>query len=292
MHSKESLEQMAESVGFWWHSIDFGQGVVTRGQKSPAVLAREFEALRLPDLKDKTVLDIGAYDGFFSFEAERRGARRVVALDHYVWSLDLPAHIQYWRECKERGIAPLPNEETPHWRPDILPGKRAYDTAHRALGSKVETVVGDFMTMDLAPLGTFDVVLFLGVLYHLEDPLTSVRRLAAVTREVAIIETHAVVVPGYEHTALCEFYPSNELNGDVSNWWGPNEKALRGMCLAAGFSRVDVALDGGGAEPAPPDSLYRKVRSAGGRFLRDLSLLAPLPPKEPKHVRATVHAWK
>lgn len=292
MYSRQSLEQMADSVGFWWHSIDLGQGVVTRGQKTPEVLAREFEALRLPDLRGKTVLDIGAYDGFFSFEAERRGAARVVALDHYVWSLDLPAHIQYWRECKERGVAPLPNEETPHWRPDTLPGKRAYDTAHKALGSRVETVIGDFMTMDLKPLGTFDVVLFLGVLYHLEDPLAAMRRVASVAGEVAILETHAVVVPGYEHKALCEFYPSNELNGDVSNWWGPNAKALHGMCLATGFNRAEVSIDAGPAASAPSGSRYRKVRSAGGRLLRDLSLLAPAPPQEPQHVRATVHAWK
>ena len=89
VYSKAELEEMAESVGFWWHSIDLGQGVVTKGFKTPETLQYELESLRLPDLRDKTVLDIGAWDGFFSFEAERRGAKRVVALDHYVWSLDL-----------------------------------------------------------------------------------------------------------------------------------------------------------------------------------------------------------
>jgi len=104
VYTKKQLEEMAESVGFWWHSIDLGQGVVTKGCKTPELLQSELESQRLPDLRDKTVLDIGAYDGFSSFEAERRGARRVVALDHYAWSIDLPKSIQYWRDCKDRGV--------------------------------------------------------------------------------------------------------------------------------------------------------------------------------------------
>jgi len=213
-YNKAQLEEMAESVGWWWHSIDLGQGVVTKGYKTPETLQYELESLRLPDLRDKMVLDIDAWDGFFSFEAERHGARRVVALDHYAWFLDIQKYGQYWAECKECGVAP---NETPNWQPDKLPGKRGYDTAHKALGSKVETVVGDFMTMDLEPLGTFDVVFFLGVLYHMENPLASLRRVASLSNGVAIIETHAIVVPGYEHLELCEFYSSNQLQGDVSN---------------------------------------------------------------------------
>jgi tRNA (mo5U34)-methyltransferase len=280
-YSKAQLQDMAESAGFWWHSIDLGQGVVTKGTKTPRVLLRELESMRLPDLQGKTVLDIGAYDGFFSFEAERRGARRVVALDRYVWSLDLPGHIAYWRECKERGVVPLPNEETPHWQPDKLPGKRAYDVAHKALHSKVETVVDDFMKMDLRALGTFDVVLFLGVLYHMENPLASLKRVASVTKELAIIETHAIVTPGYEHLEICEFYSSNQLNGDVSNWWGPNLRALEGLCRAAGFARVEV----------PRLSLHRKMRAVAGQVVRAFS--SPRAGLTPRlHVRATAHAWK
>ena len=94
--------------------------------------------------------------------------------------------------------------------------------------------------MDLQPLGSFDVVFFLGVLYHMENPLASLRRVASLSNGVAIIETHAIAVPGYEHLELCEFYSSAELGGDVSNWWEPNVKALEGMCRAAGFARVEV----------------------------------------------------
>jgi tRNA (mo5U34)-methyltransferase len=67
----------------WYHTIDLGQGIVTPGiDATPFRLAR----LDLPtSLAGRTVLDIGAWDGFFSFEAERRGAARVVATDWYSW---------------------------------------------------------------------------------------------------------------------------------------------------------------------------------------------------------------
>lgn len=52
-------------------------------------------------------------------------------------------------------------EESHLWRPDELPGKRGFDTAHRALGSRVESVACDFME---AEVGTFDIVLLMGVL--------------------------------------------------------------------------------------------------------------------------------
>lgn len=280
---RAQLEELASAPGFWWHSIDLGHGVVTRGTKTPEALRRELDLIALPDLRGKTVLDIGAYDGFYSFEAERRGASRVVALDHYVWSLDLPGHIRYWRECRERGVVALPTEQTPYWQPDRLPGKKAFDAAHRALRSRVEAVVGNFMTMDLASLGTFDVVLFLGVLYHMENPLASLRRVAALAKEVAILETHAVATPGYENLEICEFYSSNQLNDDVTNWWGPNVKALQGMCRAAGFSRVDVT--------AP--STLRKLRIAAGQVVRGMRAGRPLEGLTPRlHFRVGARAWK
>jgi tRNA (mo5U34)-methyltransferase len=257
-HSKAELEEMAKSVGYWWHSIDLGQGVVSKGYKTAETLQYEFESLRLPDLRDKTVLDIGAWDGFFSFEAEKRGASRVVALDRDVWTT---------------------------W-----PGKRGYDTAHKALNSKVETVLDDFMTMDVETLGTFDVVFFLGVLYHMDNPLGALRRVASLANGLAIIETHAIIIPGYEHLEVCEFYSSNQLNGDISNWWGPNVKALEGMCRAAGFAGVDVERRSGYADAAhPKDSLYRKTRRAAGHLLRELNHGWR---KRPRNYRAVVHAWK
>src|SRR5690349_3121264 len=80
------LEQLRAEVAKikWYHHIDLGNGIVTPGGDIPGKDKLDF--VKLPaDLTGMTVLDIGAWDGFFSFEAERRGAKRVVATDSYVW---------------------------------------------------------------------------------------------------------------------------------------------------------------------------------------------------------------
>jgi tRNA (mo5U34)-methyltransferase len=126
------------------------------------------------------------------------------------------------------------------YRPDTLPGKRGFDLAREALRSRVEPVVGDFMEMDLAPLGAFDVVLFLGVLYHMPHPLAALERVCRLTGELAVIETEALALPGFEGRAVCEFFEGDELGADPTNWWVPNAKALEGLCRAAGFRRAEV----------------------------------------------------
>lgn len=278
--AKNRIRQMVDSVGFWWHSIELGEGVVTPGKKSPAWLEKEFHALQLPPLNGKTVLDIGAWDGYYSFMAERLGAKRVVALDHYVWSIDRKIaegfHSHHARSCTA-----VPSiESSACWQPEKRPGKRGFDTARELLGSGVEPVYADFMTIDPGHLGKFDVVLFLGVLYHMENPLDSLRKLAEFTGTLAVIETHAIVLPAYEHRSLCEFYPRGELQGDVSNWWGPNLTALKAMCLAAGFTKVEV-------KQGPPQRSF--IRSA----LRRLHLFfSAARQRRPRYYRAIVHAWK
>src|SRR5688572_2733226 len=141
----------------WYHTLDLGGGVVTQGvDDTPLRLAR----LDLPaSLAGRTVLDIGAWDGFFSFEAERRGAARVVASDYYSW------HGTGWGT------------------------KAGFELARAALGSRVEDL--DVDVMDLSPerAGTFDVVFFLGVLYHLPNPLLALERVASVTRDLLVLET-------------------------------------------------------------------------------------------------------
>ena len=213
---------------FWWHSIDLGDHV-TPGGKPPEQLELEWSNLHLPSIAGSSVLDIGCWDGWFSFRCEKEGASRVVALDHYVWSLDLPGQQEYWRDCRDRGITPRPYHELPEfWHPETLPGKAAFDIAHSALGSRVDAVVADFMTADLDALGTFDVVLYLGVLYHMEEPLTALRRLRQVTKTLAVIETEALQIEG-ETRPLWELVPGAEVNADISNWWIPTEAGVHAL---------------------------------------------------------------
>jgi tRNA (mo5U34)-methyltransferase len=119
-------------------------------------------------------------------------------------------------------------------------------------------VVADFMTTDLASLGRFDVVIFSGVLYHLQDPLGALRRLASVAGEIALVETAAIHAGELEGRAICEFYEDGELNGDPTNWWAPNGTALAAMCRAAGFGGVEL-LD---YPPTAPERQYRLVAHA------------------------------
>jgi tRNA (mo5U34)-methyltransferase len=202
------LEVLREQVAdiAWWHTIDLGNGVVTPGRdETPARLP----LLHLPEsLAGKTVLDIGAWDGFYSFACERRGAERVVACDEFAWTR-------------------------------LGTGRRGFDLARGTLGSSVETLQLD--VLDLSPEtagGTYDVVLFLGVLYHVRDPLLALEHAASVTGSSLVLETHVDLLTTRRSAAA--FYPSGELYGDDTNWWGPNLPALVGMLEAVGFTRCEV----------------------------------------------------
>jgi tRNA (mo5U34)-methyltransferase len=81
MNDAELIDQIKKIN--WWHKIHFGNGIVPPGiDYSPKKLGQ----IQIDeDLTVKTVLDIGAWDGFFPFEAERRGAKRVLAIYGYIW---------------------------------------------------------------------------------------------------------------------------------------------------------------------------------------------------------------
>jgi tRNA (mo5U34)-methyltransferase len=218
----------------WFHTIDLGDGIVTPGRDESA---RKLSWVGLPrDLGGRSVLDVGAWDGFFSFEAERRGAARVVAVDG-------PA----WRE--------------PAWGPGGYGTKAGFELARRALRSSVEDRELDLEDISPETLGRFDVVLFLGVLYHLKHPWPVLERVASVCDGLLIVETHADLLD-LRRPAMA-LYPGAEIAGDASNWWGPNVAALTAMLREEGFARVDVVH----RERLPyrlARAAYRRVR--GPRF--------------------------
>jgi tRNA (mo5U34)-methyltransferase len=230
---KAKLQARVDEIQ-WCHSINLGDGIVTPGlSKTKPLSDRE-----LPDLSGKSVLDIGAWDGLNSFLAEQKGAARVVALDHYAWGVDMARRNVYWDECRKNKRFPdYRFDETLFWDAS-LPGKAGFDLAKEVLGSKVESKVGDFMKLTAEEVGVFDVVFFLGVLYHLRDPLGALEKVRSFTKEVAVIETSAVVVPGHEGESLIRYYPADELEGDFGNYFGPSEEALASMLKSVGFSRT------------------------------------------------------
>jgi tRNA (mo5U34)-methyltransferase len=189
----------------WYHVLELPGGVVTPGVDDPS---DRLPLLGLPDdLTGMTVLDIGAWDGFFSFECERRGAARVVAADWFAW-----------REA-ERG------------------SKQSFELARSALGSGVEDV--EIRVEELSPerIGTFDLVLFVGVLYHLRDPLLALEAVASVTGDRLVLETHVDLA--LRRRPAAALYAGGELRGDQTNWWGPNPAAVDGMLRASGFDGIE-----------------------------------------------------
>jgi tRNA (mo5U34)-methyltransferase len=191
---------------YWFHSIDLGNGVVTPGAKSVDLLRAEAEAIFGPlSLGGKSVLDIGAWNGHFSFEAKRRLAARVLATDHHCWT------------------------------PEVQ-GRATFDLARTALNLEIEELDIDVPELTPDRIGQFDVVLFLGVLYHLVDPIRALHNVFALTKEVAVVETH-LDLHGLGRPAMV-FYPGAELNNDPTNWWGPNRECVEALLKLVGFGRI------------------------------------------------------
>jgi tRNA (mo5U34)-methyltransferase len=195
-------EEVAQLSG-WMHSIDLGNGVITPGANISGLL----NALNLPeDLSGLSVLDIGAADGAFSFEMKRRGAKRVLAIDL--------------------------------WNPDHGVDKRRFDLVQRALGLyDVESRVLSVYNLDQLN-DKFDIVLFLGVLYHLKHPFLALERIYEVTKGTLLLETHVDMI--YRKKPMMRYYVGDELNRDETNFFGPNPRMVLEMLKEVGFQNIEI----------------------------------------------------
>ena len=191
----------------WYHSFEFPDGTFIRGVQSLEQLRERWARFPIPaDLTGKRVLDIGAWDGWFSFEAERHGAD-VVSVD-----------------CVEID--------------NLL-------SAKQKLNSQVDYRVSDLYKLPALQLGTFDYVFFLGVLYHVKHPLLALQIVCAFTRDVAIVESAVIDGPQYEagkreEIPTLEFFETDELGGHFDNWFGPSVSCLMAMCRSVGFAYVEL----------------------------------------------------
>lgn len=202
--TKETRRQIGDLAKLgWYHSIELPSGEVIPGVQTLDQLRQRVRQFPLPeDLTGKRVLDIGAWDGWFSFECERRGAS-VVAVD--------------------------------------AAQSEKFLTARELLGSKVEFLAVDVYDLRPAELGKFDIVLFLGVLYHLKHPLLALERVCALTTGLACIESFVLDNGDEPGQKPCmEFYETTELCGQFDNWVGPNTACLMSFCRTAGFARVSL----------------------------------------------------
>jgi tRNA (mo5U34)-methyltransferase len=221
----------------WWHRIPVGlvngeifytPGEVEHGPNGSDYATKRFG---LPlDLTGKTVLDIGAWDGYFSFEAEKRYAALVVASDM--------ALTQPNKDRLEQG----------NWG-----ANKGFRRAHHILGSKVRFIESSVFKIDEAvrqaaintvgdldqieyPL-SYDVTFFFGVLYHLIEPFLALQKVAAVTKGMALVET--AISRG--NNVSMELRPG--FDNDPTNWFYPTIPCLQEMLLRAGFSRTEVVCN-------------------------------------------------
>jgi len=206
-----------------WHTFDFPEYQCKGKDDSPA----KAKAMSFPeDFKGLSVLDVGAWDGYFSFLAERRGASRVLAVDTMTWKEDM-----LWDVNK--------NSFIPHSK------KLGFDTAHKALNSKVESKEIEVEDITTETVGEFDVVLCLGILYHMKNPFKVIENLAKITKKTIIIESHTD--GNYLAVPAMIYYPGRTLNNDPCNWWGPNVQCLIEMLVECGFDRDKMKFGVGGS---------------------------------------------
>lgn len=240
--SRSEILTRVASVSTWYHQIEVAPGIVTPGSNSSREVLGSLQIP--PDCSGLSALDIGTRDGFFAFELEKRGAR-VTAIDY------------------------------------MQSSATGFDVAAELLGSKVTYIQESVYDISADKYGTFDVVLFLGVLYHLPDPLGALDIIRRVCRDTLYLETHVIdealllpngefatldsVSPRLKDIPIMQFYPADVLKRDYTNFWAPNLMCLERMLVESGFSIVRKSLRGDRAivqsrrGPEPRKSYYAQL---------------------------------
>jgi tRNA (mo5U34)-methyltransferase len=196
----DEARALVASVPYWHHAFEIYPGLVTPGAYDPAFL---LDKTRLAaDLRGLRVLDIGTSDGFFALHLAQRGAE-VVAID-YRGKQDHGYHVT------ER-LNPIQIE---YHRMNV------YELADRHLGQ-------------------FDIVLFLGVLYHLPDMIRALQMIRQCCRSTLFVETHSEN-DFCRDVAAARYYKGSTLANDYTNFWAPNRLCVLDMLYDTGF---DVERD-------------------------------------------------
>ena len=219
--AKEKMADTLKRLGPWYHNVEFAKGVESNpsGRDYPMARWRILNGVIPLDLRGKSVLDIGCNSGFFSFEMKKRNAGRVVGVDIMQYLLAQSRFGSHWFDL-----------------PMDLRECGAYDV------DRLEE--------------QFDVVVFIGVLYHLKHPLYALEKIASVCKQTMYFQS---VVRGdsdqdfnpkddYPITEEAIFRQENfpklyflekSFNGDESNWWFATHSCLKAMLRTVGFRTIE-----------------------------------------------------
>ena len=215
----EELDQALSSLPPWFVSMPFGQGRFTQSEKG-AYTYHLLDCINLSnDLSGKSVLDLGASDGFYSFECAARGASHVVAVDG-----------PWWMQGKQ-----------------IEKFYFAKNVFNLEVESRV-SFVEEFLSNQQKP---FDVTLCLGLYYHLKDPFWVFRKLRETTRERLIVSGRFLVNDisdpmgrrdKYEKRTSIDGVPYMVMTNVVAGKWHANLAGLKAMLISSGFSNVEFTF--------------------------------------------------
>jgi tRNA (mo5U34)-methyltransferase len=222
----EKIEKRVRELGTWFHNMTL-RGIQTAPDHFlgdyPAVKWNQFAAAIPADLSGKSVLDIGCNAGYYSMEMKRRGADRVVGID---------SDEQYLAQAR--------------------------------FASEVSELRIEFHRMnvyDVPQLGErFDIVLFMGVFYHLRHPLLALDLLHDhVTKDLLVFQSmqrgsrevpelqydyHFWEMEIFEEGSFPKmFFIENCYSGDPTNWWIPNRACTEAMLRSSGFDIVEHPED-------------------------------------------------
>lgn len=241
--TKPDAQQQLEALGPWFYEFDLPNIGHTRSVVPPEVtkifdtrlemVSRVVDAhfgSRLPEI---SCIDVGCHEGFYSLAMSRKGVRQVRSIDF-----------------RESNI------------------KKARFVAEAFGIRNIEYRQGDAEHLSPETVGQHELCLFLGLLYHLENPMLCLRNIAAITKEVCIVETQVIdEVEGvtewgariWKHPyqgvlALIdethEYNSNNTETGSTPIVTCPSPKALETMLKHAGFRRVEII--------APPPDAYEQ----------------------------------
>lgn len=194
----EKAQQLVASVKHWHHAFEIYPGLVTPGSYNPGFLLDDIDFAQ--DLNGQRVLDIGSSDGFFSLAANQRGAE-VVAVDY---------------------------------RPKNAHG---FGVMEEITGRNFQYHRANIYDLTADELGTFDHVLFLGVLYHLPDMVKAMAIARSLCRGTLHLESHAANDLGLQEP-VARYYRHSSLAGDITNFWSPNAECIRDMAFDCAFDLV------------------------------------------------------
>jgi tRNA (mo5U34)-methyltransferase len=269
----------------WYHRMDLGNGVTTPGFPWEHVWEITRRARSAIDYKDKTVLDLGSWDGMWAFEAEMLGGALVVATDcSNTWQL--PAHegmnnLLLVRQALFSQVVPL------------------FNVSPYALRERVDNALFSHPLLQ----DGFDIVQHLGLLYHLRDPLFSLAQSRSVLKDGGTLLLETAVSPG-ESMSMRFNAGAGRFYDSFTTWWAPTLPCLLEMLRLSLFEPEESSI----ADTGDPKSIFRLALRAKAlqptNSLRDHYILDPafghgfgerliqgLPPNDQVAMRDALEEW-